>query len=168
MRPSLVPSLVLACLMLVGALVSPGVAVAQTAAQPTPTEQAYLADTAPFRAHLAENQQWLEAIVQAMTDGRADEVTTDELSNLSRELFEAKQGFSSARPSARLDLYDRTIKASLDRAYSATVMLMQAQVTESGPEHDALVRRAALFTASGGRLLQDAAAALREAGLALE
>ena len=164
----MVRPLVLAFALVVATLVAPGTSAAQTVAQPTPTELAYFADTAPFRAHLGENQQWLEAIQQAMTTGRAEEVTADELGNLTRELFEAKQGFARARPSTRLDLYDRTIKSSLDRAYTAAVMLMHAQVTESGPDRDALVHDAGLYTASSGKLLKDAATALSEAGLSIQ
>ena len=76
----------------------PGSAAAQTSAPPTPTEVTYFADTAPFRANLVRNQQWLEAIVKGMQTGHADEVSTDELSNLSRELYKAKQGFMAAEP----------------------------------------------------------------------
>jgi hypothetical protein len=161
----MVRPLVLALALVVAMLIAPARVSAQTVVQPTPTELAYFADTAPFRAHLGENQAWLEAIQQAMTGERASEVTSDELGNLTRELFEAKQGFARARPSARLDLYDRTIKSSLDRAYAAAVMLMHAQATESGPDRDALVRDAGLYTASSGKLLKDAAAALSEAGV---
>lgn len=167
LRP-LALALALVVAAVVGPLAAPPTASAQTVAQPTPTELAYLADTAPFRAHLAENQQWLEALQQAMMSERAGEVTTDELANLTRELFEAKQGFDRARASSRLAQYDLTIKSSLDRAYTAAVMLMHAQVTESGPDRDALVRHAALYTASSGKLLKDAAAALSEAGLATQ
>jgi hypothetical protein len=167
LRPVLL-SLILAVTALVGPLIAPAATSAQTVVQPTPTELTYFADTAPFRAHLAENQQWLEAIVEAMTTGRAEEVTTDELSNLTRELFEAKQAFAGARPSARLDQYDRTVKSSLDRAYAAAVMLMHAQVTESAPDREALVREAGLYTASSGKLLRDAATALNEAGLSAQ
>jgi hypothetical protein len=168
MRPSLVLSLALAVVTLVGASLVPRAVAAQAVAQPTPIELAYFADTAPFRAHLVENQQWLEAIHQAMTSERAGEVTTDELSNLSRELFKAKQGFAQARPSARLAQYDLTMKASLDRAYTAAVMLMHAQITESGPNREALVREAGLYTASSGNLLKDAATVLSEAGLSAQ
>src|SRR3954454_18727001 len=117
---SLLPRSVTLCIVvLIVALAAPGSAAAQAAAQPTPTELTYFGDTAPFRAHLVENQQWLEGILQAMTTGHADEVTTDEISNLTRELFKAQQGFARAIPSARLDQYDRTVKTSLDRAYTA-------------------------------------------------
>lgn len=168
MRPSLVLSLVLAVMTVVGATGAPRAVAAQTVAQPTPTELTYFMDTEPFRAHLAENQQWLEAIQQSMTGERAGEVTTDELSNLSRALFEAKQGFARARPSARLAQYDLTVKTSLDRAYAAAVLLIHAQVTESGPDREALIREAGLYTASGGKLLRDAATALTEAGLSAQ
>jgi hypothetical protein len=138
----------------------PGVARAQAANQLTPTEVTYFADVAPFRANLVRNQQWLENIVRAMQTGHADEVSTDELSNLSRELYKAKRGFADAEASERLWDYDRLVKASLDRSYAATVMLLHAQTTESGPDHDAMVRDAALYTASGGTILNDAANAL--------
>jgi hypothetical protein len=166
-RP-LVLSLAVAIAMMAGVLIAPASTTAQSIAPPTPTELAYFADTAPFRAHLGENQQWLEAIQQAMATGRSEEVTTDELSNLTRELFKAKQGFAQARPSARLDQYDRTVKSSLDRAYAAAVMLMHAQVTESGPERDALVHEAGLYTASSGKVLKDAATLLSDAGLEMQ
>jgi hypothetical protein len=156
----------IAVMLMAGA--TPGTAAAQTSAQPTPTEAIYLADTAPFRAHLVRNQQWLEAIVKAMQTGHADEVSTDELSNLSRELYKSKQGFAAAEPSERLADYDRSVRASVDRAYTATVMLLHAQVTESGPEHDALVRDAALYAASGGTLLKEAADALALTSLAVQ
>jgi hypothetical protein len=147
---------------------APGVAHAQAAAQPTPTEATYFADTAPFRANLVRNQQWLENIVKAMQTGHADEVSTDELSNLSRELYKAKRGFADAEASERLWDYDRLVKASLDRSYTATVMLLHAQVTESGPDHDALVRDAAIYTASAGTILNDAANALLATSLAIQ
>jgi len=172
MRPLVSPLLVLGVLSAIGALigllVTPSLAAAQMSAQPTPIESTYFADTAPFRANLDRNQQWLEAIQQAMTSGHADEVSTDELGNLSRELFDAKQGFARARPSARLDQYDRFIKTSLDRAYTATVLLLHAQVTESGPDRDALVRDAAQYTASSGKLLKDAATALGDTALTVQ
>lgn len=168
MERPLVLSLALVMAAFIWALVPPGTAAAQTVSQPTPIELGYFADTAPFRAHLGENQQWLEAIQQAMTSDRAEEVTVDELSNLTRELFKAKQGFAQARPSTRLGQYVRTIKSSLDRAYTAAVMLMHAQVTESGPERDALVRDAGLYAASSGKLLKDAATVLSEAGLSVQ
>src|SRR4051794_15547845 len=84
---------------------APGSALAQSAAQPTPTEMTYFADTAPFRAHLVQNQQWLENLLKAIQAGQGDEVSTDEISNLTRELYEAQQGFARAIPSARLDYY---------------------------------------------------------------
>ena len=168
MRRSVLFALALGVVTLLGLVKTPGLAVAQTATQPTPTETAYFADTAPFRANLDRNQQWLEAIHKAMTAGHADEVSTDELGNLSRELFDAKQGFARARPSARLDQYDRFTRTSLDRAYTATVMLLHAQVTESGPDHDALVRDAGQYTASSGKLLKDAATALGDTALTIQ
>jgi hypothetical protein len=168
MRRSLLSSLTFGVVAVIALIAAPGLAAAQSAAQPTPIETAYFADTAPFRANLDRNQQWLEAILTAMTTGHADEVSTDELGNLSRELFNAKQGFARARPSARLDQYDRLTKSSLDRAYTATVLLLHAQVTESGPDHDALVRDAGQYTASSGRLLKDAAAALGETALTVQ
>lgn len=156
----------IAVMLIAGA--TPSTASAQTASQPTPTEVIYFADTAPFRANLVRNQQWLEAIVKAMQTGHADEVSTDELSNLSRELYKSKQGFAAAEPSERLADYDRAIKGSLDRAYTGSVMLLHAQVTESGPEHDALVRDAALYTATGGKSLKEAADALALTALAVQ
>ena len=166
-------SLALGVVPLIGALigglllvlVAPVPAAAQSAAQPTPTEVIYFADTAPFRAHLGENQQWLEAIVKAMTTGHADEVTTDELGNLTREIFAAQQGFAQASPSARLEMYDQLVKTSVDRAYTASVMLLKAQVTESGPKQVSLVKDAATYTASSGKLLKEAGDALRDTSL---
>jgi hypothetical protein len=160
--------LLLPIAVLLLAVGAPRVAMAQSSAQPTPTEALYFADTAPFRANLVRNQQWLEAILMAMQTGHADEVSTDELSNLSRELFKAKQGFAAAEPSERLADYDRSVRASVDRAYTATVMLLHAQVTESGPERDALVRDAALYTASSGKLLTEAADALALTSLVVQ
>ena len=161
--------IVVALFAALGALVSAAAqATAQTAAQPTPTEAIYFSDTAPFRAHLVENQQWLEGIQQAMQTGHADEVSTDELSNLTRELFAAKRGFARAIPSARLDQYHRTIEESLDRAYTAAVLLLRAQVTDSGAEHDAHVEEAGQYTASSGKLLNEAAGLLAATSLAVQ
>jgi len=160
-------SVVVGIISLLGALSAPGPALAQ-AAQATPTELTYFADTAQFRAHLVENQQWLEGIQQAAQTGHFDEVTTDELSNLTRELYSAQQGFARAVPSQRLMQYDLMVKASLDRAYTAAVLLIHAQVTESGPNRDSLIHDAAGYTANSGRLLKDAAEALRETNLAVQ
>jgi hypothetical protein len=153
---------------LIATLGTPGLVAAQAAAQPTPTEVTYFADTAPFRAHLAENQQWLEGIQQAMATGHADEVSTDEIANLTRELFAARQGFERAIPSARLDQYHRTVALALDRAYTAAVLLLHAQVTDSGTEHDARVHDAEQYTASSGKLLREAADLLAATSLAAQ
>jgi len=94
--------------------------------------------------------------------------TANPFGNLTRELFMAQQGFDQAIPSSRLEIYNRDIKGSLDRAYTAAVILLHAQVTESGPRHDALIRDAALYTSTSGKLLNEAANALNETTLSLQ
>ena len=161
MRLTALPTLTLVAALLLGALVSPGAASAQTVAEPTPTEAAYLAATKPYRDRVGAYQKLLAAHQQAATEGQLDSITLQELSDLTRELFAAQRAFTDARPSARLDQYDRTIKLGIDRAYAATVLLLRAQRTESQPDNEALIREAGIQAASSIKLLVEATDELR-------
>lgn len=143
-------------LLLLGALAMPGVAAAQAGSPPTPTEIAYLAATKPFRDRFGLYQEALVEYQLAASQGKLDAVAQTDLADLTRELFAARRAFTEAIPSTRLDQYDRTVKLALDRAYQATVMLLQARVTDSPSEREALVRQAAFYGLNGGRLLKDA------------
>jgi hypothetical protein len=160
MRLASLPALTFVLTLLTGALVMPGSAVAQTA-EPTPTELTYLADTKPFRDRLGAYQVLLAAHQQAADEGQIDGIGRDDLGDLTRELFTARQAFAGAAPSARLDQYDRTVTLALDRAYEATVLLLRAQVTDSMPDRAALIHEAGRQGSSGSRLLQEAADQLR-------
>ena len=155
------PALALVVTLLLGTLVTPPTVAAQTVAEPTPTEAAYLSATKPYRDRLGSYQEQLLAHQQAATEGQLDSIALAELGDLTRELFAARQAFRSAIPSTRLDQYDRTIKLALDRAYAATVLLLRAQVTESQPDYDALVREAGIQGASSIRLLKEASDEIR-------
>ena len=161
MRLTALPTLAFVATLLLGILVRPEIALAQTVAEPTPTEVAYLAATRPYRERVGAYQELLVAHQQAATEGQIDNITLAELSDLTRELFAARQAFTDASPSARLDQYDRTIKLGLDRAYAATVLLLRAQVTDSLPDNQALIREAGIQGASGIRLLKEATDELR-------
>jgi hypothetical protein len=132
-------------------------AAAQTAAPPTPTETAYLLATQPFRDKLSTYQEQLAAHQRAAAEGQLDSIAITELGDLTRELFAARLAFSNAVPSMRLDLYDRTMKLGLERAYQATAMLVRAQVTDSVPDREALIRAAGDQGQSSSRLLKEAA-----------
>ena len=151
----------LAATLLLGALMMPGAARAQAVAEPTPTEVAYLAATGPYRDRLGMYQERLLAHQQAAAEGQLDSIAITDLGDLTRELFAARLAFTGAVPSVRLDRYDRTMQLALDRAYEATVLLVRAHVTESLPDHDALIREAEIQTASSVRLLTEAADELR-------
>jgi hypothetical protein len=161
MRPFTLSSLSFVVTLLLGVLVTPGTAAAQTEAQPTPIEVAYLADTKPFRERLGTYQEQLVAHQQAVAEGQLDSIAMADLSDLTRELFAARQAFAGAVPSARLDQYDRTIKLAIDRGYAATVLLLRAQVTDSLPDRDALIREAAIQSGSSSRLMEAAEEELR-------
>lgn len=155
---------VLALVLLLMTLGAPPPAAAQAddrPTSPTPIEAFYLTTTAPFRVQLEALQSQLTAYQQAAATGQIDTIPQSDLGYLSRELFNARQAFDTAIPSTRLDQYDRTIKLALDHGYEATVLLLRAQIADSAANRESLVRQAALFTASSGRLLQDAAAELR-------
>jgi hypothetical protein len=141
-------------------------AAAQTAAPPTPTETAYLLATQPFRDRLGRYQEQLAAHQQAAAEGQLDSIALAELGDLTRELFAARQAFTNAVPSTRLDLYDRTMKLGLARAYEATALLVRAQVTDSVPDREALIRAAGEQGQSSQRLLKDATDELQSVGLA--
>jgi hypothetical protein len=122
---------------------------------------AYLADTKPFRDRLGTYHEQLVAHQQAAAEGQLDSIAIADLGDLTRELFAARRAFAVAVPSARLDQYDRTIKLALDRGYAATVLLLRAQVTDSLPVRDALIREAAIQSGSSSRLLEEASEELR-------
>lgn len=161
MRLGSLPALVLVAALLLGALVTPATVLAQTVAEPTPTEGAYLAATKPYRDRLGAYQEALLEYQQAANEGQIDGVSVVALGDLTRELFAARQAFTGAVPSVRLDQYDRTIKLALDRAYAATVLLLRAQVTDSTADRDTLIREAAIQGGSSVRLLKEAADELR-------
>lgn len=161
MRLAFLPALMLVATLLLGALVTPGAASAQTAEAPTPTELAYLAATRPYRDRLGAYQEKLLAHQQAAAEGQLDSIALADLGDLTRELFAARQTFTDAIPSARLDLYHRTIALGLERAYDATVLLLRAQRSESIADSDALVREAGIQSASSRQLLQEAVDELR-------
>lgn len=161
MRLASPPALAVAVTLLLGALVTPGSAAAQPVAEPTPTERAYLSATRPFRDRIGRYQEQLTAHQQAATAGQVDSIAIADLSDLTRELFAARQAFADAVPSARLNQYDRTITLALDRAYEATVLLLHAQVTDSMPDRESLIREAGIQQSSGSRLLTEATDELR-------
>ena len=166
MRLAFPPTLALVVTLLLGAFVTPRAAVAQTVAEPTPaeptpTEAAYLAATRPYRDRLGAYQEALLAYQQAATEGQIDSITIADLGDLTRELFAARQAFTGAVPSARLDQYDRTIKLGLERAYDATVLLLRAQRSESIAESAVLIGEAGLQSNSSIQLLKEAADELR-------
>ena len=139
----------------------PGVALAQAVAEPTPTEASYLAATKPFRDRIVLYQEALLEYQQAAVDGQIESVSVTALGDLTRELFAARQAFTNASASARLDQYDRTIKLALDRAYAASVLLLRAQVTESVADRDTLIRDAVDQGRNGVRLFGEASDELR-------
>lgn len=147
--------------LLLGAPVAPGAASAQSVEAPTPNEVAYLAATKPYRDRLGTYQERLQAHQRAATEGQLDSIALGELGDLTRELFAARQAFDQAVPPVGLDLYDRTMKLGLERAYDATVLLLRAQRSESIADSAALVREAGIQSASSLRLLQDASDELR-------
>jgi hypothetical protein len=161
MRLAPLPALAFVATLLLGALVTPGAALAQTVAGPTPVEAAYLAATKPFRDRIGLYQEALLEYQQAAVDGQIETVSVTAFGDLTRELFAARQAFTDASPSARLDQYDRTIKLAIDRAYAASVLLLRAQVTESAADREALIREAAEQTRSSTRLFGEAADELR-------
>lgn len=136
------------------------VAVAQTV-PPSPTETAYLLATQPFRARLGLYQEQLAAHQKAAAEGQLDSIAIMDLGDLTRELFAARQAFTNAVPSTRLDLYDRTMKLGLARAYEAAALLVRAQVTDSAPDREALIRAAGDQGHSSSRLLKEATDELR-------
>jgi hypothetical protein len=148
--------------LLLGALVAPGAASAQAVEAPTPNEVAYLAATKSYRDRLGTYQERLLAHQQAATEGQLDSIAPGDLGDLTRELFAARQAFDEEKePPVRLDLYHRTMKLGLERAYDATVLLLRAQRSESIADNAALVREAGLQSASSLRLLREAADELR-------
>jgi hypothetical protein len=147
--------------LLLSALTLPSVAAAQTAPEPTGTELLYLSATRPFRDRFGAYRELLAAYQKTAAEGKLDSVAMSDLGNLTRELFTAKRTFSEAIPSARLDMYDRTVKLGLDRAYEATVMLLRAQVTNSEADHLALIRQAGEYGANSQRLFNEATDELR-------
>ena len=161
MRLASLPALTFVVALLLGGLVTPGAAVAQTVAEPTPTELAYLSATRPFRDRLGSYQERLAAHQQAAMEGQIDRLAITDLGDLTRELFAARQAFTEAVPSTRLDLYDRTIELALDRAYEATVLLLRAQLTDSLPDREVLIREAGIQERSSTRLLKEATDGLR-------
>ena len=161
MRLGSLRALALVVTLLLGAVMMPGMVLAQTLAEPTPTEAAYLADTKPYRDRLGLYQEALLEYQQAANDGQVESVSVVALGDLTRELFAARQAFTGAVPSARLDQYDRTIKLALERAYAASVLLLRAQVTESTADRDTLIREAGIQSASSVRLLAEASDELR-------
>jgi hypothetical protein len=150
-----------AIMLLIGALVAPGTAAAQTETSPTPSDLMYLSATGPFRERLGTYQEKLGTFLKAATAGQLDEIAMADLGDLTRELFTARQAFVVAVPSARLEQYDRAIELALDRAYAAAVLLLRAQVTDSLPDRAALIREAGIQSSSSGRLLKDASDELR-------
>ena len=161
MRLRSLRALVVVVTLLLGALVAPGAATAQTAAEPTPNEVAYLATTKPYRDRLGLYQEALLEYQQAAAEGQIDSIALGALGDLTRELFAARQAFNETVPPVRLDLYDRTMKLGLGRAYDATVLLLRAQRSESSADRAALIREAGLQTSSGSRLFNEAADELR-------
>ena len=161
MRLASLPALCFMVTLLLGVLGMPGMILAQTLAEPTPTEAAYLADTKPYRDRLGAYQEALLEYQQAANDGQVESVSVVALGDLTRELFAARQAFTGAVPSARLDQYDRTIKLALERAYAASVLLLRAQVTDSTADRDTLIREAGIQSASSVRLLAEASDELR-------
>ncbi len=150
-----------AATVLIGVLLTPSAAVAQSDAAPTPSDLMYLTATGPFRAKLTTYQERLSALVAAATDGQLDEIALSDLADLSRELFLARRAFVNALPSARLDQYDRTVELGTGRAYDATVLLLRAQVSDSAPDREALLRDASVWSRSSRHLFEDAADELR-------
>jgi hypothetical protein len=148
-------ALTLAIVVMLATAGAPVVA-AQTAAPPTPTETAYLRATQPFRDQLSRYQEQLAANQKAAAEGQLDGIAITELGDLTRELFAARLAFTNAVPSTRLDLYDRTMKLGLERAYEATALLVRAQVTDSAPDREALIRAAGDQGHSSSRLLNEA------------
>jgi hypothetical protein len=161
MRLASLSALALVVMLLLGAHVRPGVASAQAVAEPTPTEIAYLAATKPYRDRLGAYQEALLEYQQAATEGQLESISVTDLGDLTRELFAARQAFTGAVPSVRLDQYDRTIKLALERAYAATVLLLRAQVTDSMADRDTLIRDAVDQGRSSSRLFKEAADELR-------
>jgi len=161
MRLASLPALAFVVSLLATVLPLPGMALAQTLAEPTPIEAAYLAATRPYRDRIGLYQEALLEYQQAAVDGRIESVSVVALGDLTRELFAARQAFTGASPSARLDQYDRTIKLALDRAYAASVLLVRAQVTESAADRETLIRDAGEQTHSSVRLFGEAADELR-------
>ena len=151
----------LMAVLLLSALIVPSVATAQTVPEPTGTELLYLSATKPFRDHFGAYRELLTAYQKTAAEGKLDSVAMSDLSNLTRELFTAKRTFTEAIPSARLDMYDRTVKLGLDRAYEATVMLLRAQVTDSEADHLALIRQAGEYGTNSQRLFNEATDELR-------
>jgi hypothetical protein len=129
--------------------------------QPTPTELAYLAETAPFRDRLGELQDALEGYQQMAASGEIGSIPVDDLGALTRDLFIARQVFGCAAPSVRLDRYDRTVKLGLERAYTAANLLVRAQATNSPAERAAMIRDAGVYSTNSARLLKDATDELR-------
>lgn len=147
--------------LLLATVAAPSVAAAQTAPEPTGTERLYLTATRPFRDRLAAYRELLAAFQKTAAEGKLDSIAMSDLGNLTRELFQARRTFGEAIPSARLDMYDRTIKLGLDRAYEATVMLLRAQVTDSEADHLALIRQAGEYGTNSQRLFNEATDELR-------
>ena len=146
----------LMAVLLLAVLAAPSVAVAQTAPEPTGTELMYLSATRTFRERVGAYREALASYQKTAAEGKLDTIALSDLGNLSRELFLARKTFNEAIPSARLDLYDRTIKLGLDRAYDATVMLLRAQVTDSEADHLTLIRQAGEYGANSQRLFNEA------------
>ena len=161
MRLSPLSALALVVALLLDTLVMPGMVLAQTVAEPTPTEQAYLAATKPYRDRIGLYEEALLEYQQAAVDGQIESVSVVTLGDLTRELFAARQAFTDAVPSMRLDQYDRTIKLAIDRAYAASVLLVRAQMTESAADRDTLIREAVDQGRSSRRLFGEAAVELR-------
>ena len=162
MRLRSLPVLACVVVLLLGAPFAPGVASAQSVEAPTPNEAAYLAATKPYRDRLGTYQERLQAHQQAATEGQLDSIALGELGDLTRELFSAREAFDEEEgPPARLDLYHRTMKLGLERAYDATVLLLRAQRSESIADSTALVREAGLQSANSLRLLREASDELR-------
>ena len=161
MRLASLPALAFVVTLLLGAFVTPRTALAQTVEAPTATEVGYLAATKPYRDRFGAYQEALLEYQQAATEGQIESISVVALGDLTRELFAARQAFTDAVPSVRLDQYDRTIKLALDRAYASTVLLLRAQVTDSASDREALIREAVFQTGSGSRLFKEAADELR-------
>jgi hypothetical protein len=151
----------LMAVLLLSALIGPSVATAQTAPEPTGAELLYLSATGPFRDRFGAYRELLATYQKTAAEGNLDSVAMSDLGNLTQELFTAKRTFTEAIPSARLDMYDRTVKLGLDRAYDATVMLLRAQVTDSEADHLALIRQAGEYGANSQRLFNEATDELR-------